>query len=217
MFDLDGTLADTLDAIAAAGNHALTRLGRRALVTDQYRQLIGRGVQRLMTKALGDDSLELVPESVRLFRQYYNRHGDAQTRLYEGVPQLLASLKQRKMKRAVLSNKPHDATQTCVATVLAGHTFEAVAGAKPDIPLKPNPVAALTIVRQLKIAPDRWLYVGDSQVDMITANAAGMYAVGALWGFRDEAELRDGGAKALIGQPLDFLPLLDGFNLGSGD
>ncbi len=108
----------------------------------------------------------------------------------------------------VLSNKAHDLTEMMVSRMLARWHFEMVLGALPSIPKKPDPAAALQIARQLALSPSEFIYLGDSDVDMKTASAAGMYPVGALWGFRSADELQAGGAKALIAQPLDLLRLI---------
>jgi len=209
LFDLDGTLADTLDAIAKAGNSALNKLDRPEISRHRYRNLVGQGVHWLMTQALSNNDQQLVPQAVELFLEYYGEHGDAQTRPYDGVINLLNELNRRRLIQAVLSNKPHDATRSCVSSLFAGYSFDHVAGAKPDVPLKPEPDAAIDIANRLGVVPHRWLFLGDTNIDMLTANSAGMYPVGALWGFRDAAELRDSGAKTLIDHPMQLLDVLD--------
>ena len=201
MFDLDGTLADTLADIAAAANHALGVFGRPAIAVRDYRYLVGDGARNLMKRALGETEDSIVSKAVALFREYYRDRGLEHARPYEGVPQMVEALRQHGVRMAVLSNKP-DAAAHQVAEHLFPHgTFDAVRGHLdgPAAPgLKPDPAAALAIAEALSVPPQRWAFVGDTAIDMQTANAAGMFAVGVLWGFRDEAELKSGGAHAII-------------------
>jgi phosphoglycolate phosphatase len=209
MFDLDGTLADTLVDIAAAGNHVLTELGLPALPTPRYRYLAGQGAHWLVAEALGPDRAGQVPRGLELFKQYQLAHGLEHTEPYPGIPELLAELARRGLKLAVLSNKPDAATQVAIRTVLGRVGFDAVVGQRDDAPLKPDPRPALAIARRLGVEPEHWLYLGDTRVDMETARRAGFFAVGVLWGFREEPELRDAGAQAIIRHPREVLELLD--------
>jgi phosphoglycolate phosphatase len=209
MFDLDGTLADTLADIAAAGNHALTTLGLAPIPVERYRYLAGQGIRQLVVDALGPDHSDLVPQALELTRAYQLAHGLDQTTLYPGIPELLAELTRRNLKTAVLSNKPHPATEIAVAKVLGNWQFDAVAGQREGIPLKPDPTQALAIAEKLAVPVQQWLYLGDTAVDMQTAVAAGFYPVGVLWGFRQEAELRENGARTVIAHPMDLVELLD--------
>jgi phosphoglycolate phosphatase len=209
MFDLDGTLADTLADIAAVGNHALGRLGLAAIPVEKYRFLAGQGIRRLISDALGPEHQDLVPEAVELARAYQLEHGLDHARLYPGIAQLLDELTRRKLKTAVLSNKPHPATQVAVAKLLGNWRFDAVAGQREGVPLKPDPRQALEIAERLAVPAPRWLYLGDTAADMRTAVAARFHPVGVLWGFREEAELRANGARTIIAHPLELLKLLD--------
>jgi len=208
MFDLDGTLADTLADIAAAANHALGRLGRPTIATPRYRYLAGQGLRYLMTEALGPHHNDLVEAGIAHFRAHYAEHDTDHTRPYAGVPELLDELASRGLVMAVLSNKPHDATERLVRRVFDRWRFDAVVGHRPGAALKPDPASALAIAAKLVVPPPRWLYVGDTKVDMQTASAAGMFAVGVLWGFRGEDELRASGAKAIVRTPGEILGLI---------
>ena len=210
LFDLDGTLADTLADIAGAANYGLTQIGRPTLPVARYRLMVGRGLQRLFQQALTPDDEHLIPRAAAAFEEHYAAHGSDQTRPYEGVPALLDALAARGATTAILSNKPDAGTQDTVREVLGRWRFHLVRGHRPPTPLKPDPAAAMAISAELGIAPEHWLYLGDTGVDMQTATGAGMFAVGALWGFRDEAELRDNGAQSIIAHPTDLLALLDG-------
>lgn len=209
MFDLDGTLADTLEAIADAANHALRQFGRPTHPADAYRYLAGQGLTWLMEHALGPEHLHLVEPAMELHREHYRQHADRTTRAYDGVPAMAAALVARGLTLAVLSNKPHEAVQPCVHHILPDVPFAAMQGVQLNGPLKPDPAGALAIAERLGIEPRDWLYVGDTRVDMLTGSAAGMFTVGVTWGFRDEAELRDSGAQAIIHHPAELLALID--------
>jgi len=208
MFDLDGTLADTLADIAAAGNHVLAQFGREALPVQRYRYLAGQGVDSLIAEALNTQEHDDIARGVAMFRAHYEQHRHALTQPYGGIPQLLDALTEAKLALSVLSNKPDPFTRQVVHDKFGQWSFAAVAGQKPDVPLKPDPAAALAIASELNIAPRQWMYVGDTRVDMLTARAAGFLAVGVTWGFRDEAELRDHGADAIIHHPMELLALM---------
>jgi len=210
LFDLDGTLADTLDDIADAVNHALAREGLPTHPRDAYRALVGEGVERLVEQAVPtgrDDLHDRVYEGVR---DYYLEHMLDRTAPYPGVPELLDALLERATPMAVLSNKPALATVRIVDALFPPGTFAVVIGHSPDLAHKPDPGSALWIARELSVAPGRCLYLGDTSTDMETAVAAGMFPVGALWGFREASELLEHGALALIERPAELLPLLDG-------
>jgi phosphoglycolate phosphatase len=142
-------------------------------------------------------------------RDEYSKHWADNTRPYPGIPELLSSLQRRNIPMTVLSNKPDEFTQITIEKLLPSWSFRIVRGARPSVAIKPDPAAALDIARQLQILPCRFVYLGDTNVDMQTANAAGMYAAGALWGFRTAEELRAGGAKTLVENPKDVIKLFD--------
>lgn len=145
-----------------------------------------------------------------IMRSHYSRHWADNTKPYPGIPELLYDLQKRKLPKAILSNKPDNFTQIMTAKLLANWDFEIVEGAKPSVPKKPDPETALKIAKKLAIHPEDILYLGDTNTDMQTARAAGMYAVGVLWGFRDAKELLTNGAKALVEKPSDVLSILNG-------
>ena len=209
MFDLDGTLADTLGDIAACGNHMLTTLGRAPLPLDRYRYLAGQGVRYLVRTALAvPDEDPQVERGIAVFRAYQDAHGMDLAKPYAGIAELLDVLASHHVKLAVLSNKPHTATRAMVAQVFDRWRFNAVQGQVDGRPHKPDPAGALAIVEALHVPAPRWLYVGDTAVDMQTARGAGMTAVGVLWGFRDEAELREHGAAHIVAHPGEIVRLL---------
>ncbi len=209
IFDLDGTLADTLDDIADAMNHALRLQDLPARPRDDYRELVGEGVARLVERALPperQDAREAVLESLR---DYYVAHMLDKSEPYPGVPDLLDRLAERRFPMAVLSNKPQEATRWMVERLFGRWAFAAVLGESPDVPRKPDPAGAVDIARAIGAPPERCLYLGDTRTDMQTAVAAGMYPVGALWGFRDRDELVGHGARAVIAEPLELLDVLE--------
>lgn len=210
LFDLDGTLLDTLDDLADSMNASLRRFGFPPNTVDTYRYLVGDGLMNLVSRALPADHRDeaTINNVVRAQWEEYSRNWANKTRPYEGIPELLDALQERGVVMCVLSNKPDDFTRIVVQKFLSKWKFAVVRGQEEDTPIKPDPSAANQIALRLGIANAEFLYVGDSNTDMRTANAAGMFAVGALWGFRPRDELLAAGAKALIEQPRELLTLL---------
>ena len=212
IFDLDGTLLDTLDDIAGAMNRVLEARGFPPHPTEAYKMLVGDGideaVRRAFTEAAHPFPDEEIAAIVRDYRREYAACWRLNSRPYPGIPELLGALPGRGIQAAVLSNKSHPFTEAMARELLPGHPFAAVRGALPGGPLKPDPAAALDIAAELGVPPASCLFLGDTKIDMMTAVAAGMVPVGALWGFRDEAELRTHGAAAVISAPLELLSLL---------
>jgi phosphoglycolate phosphatase len=210
IFDLDGTLLDTLDDIANAANNVLAARGFPTHPNSDYRTFIGDGVIKLMLRALPKAHRDeaTVQASVSAYVQEYERTWNALTKPYPGVPEMLDALTVRGLRLAVLSNKPDHFTQRCVDELLPKWTFNAVLGASDQFPRKPDPASAVEIAKRLGVPPAKCLYLGDSGVDMQTACAAGMRAVGVLWGFRGQGELLKDGAQHLIEEPSEVLDLL---------
>lgn len=212
LFDLDGTLLDTVEDIADSANAALRRLGCPAWPAEDYKRFIGDGVANLARRAVPPDrhGPDVLAQFAGLFRDEYAARWDAKTRPYPGVPELLDALARKAVPMAVLSNKPDEFTQLCVRRLLARWRFRAVLGERDGVPRKPDPAGALQVAAALGLAPREVLYLGDTGTDMQTAAAAGMCPVGALWGFRTDEELSAHGAKTLIERPPELLSLLDG-------
>ena len=217
LFDLDGTLIDTLQDIAVSTNCVLTRHGFPPHPVDAYRTFVGDGVAMLLTRALPTDKRDekLVGQCVHEFKEAYQQNWNVHSRPYDGVIELLKQLAQVDCPMAVLSNKPHEFTQKCVREYLPHASFRMVEGQRDSIPRKPDPAGAERIARQLRVATRDFLFLGDSSVDMETARRAGMVPVGAGWGFRTHQELQDSGAAAIIDFPLDLLSLLESFRARS--
>jgi phosphoglycolate phosphatase len=209
LFDLDGTLLDTLQDIADACNAALGRHGFPPHPVDRYRYFVGDGVPVLVSRAVPvqqhtPDTLDSVAAA---YREEYQRRWNATTTLYPGIAELLDELTHRGVPMAVLSNKPDDSTRHCVAEFLPRWTFSIVLGASKAFPPKPDPAGARHIARTLGLPPDQFGYLGDTPTDMRTAVGAEMFPVGVLWGFRKAAELKAAGARQLISHPRELLKL----------
>jgi phosphoglycolate phosphatase len=207
LFDLDGTLLDTLDDLADSMNAVLQRTGFPVHETACYRYFVGEGIQNLVWRTLPEANRDpaTVAKGVAEMRTEYGRRWADKTRPYDGIPELLDKLAERRIPMAVLSNKPDGPVRDMVERFLGLERFAMVAGARPDVPHKPDPTAALDIAASLGILPERFVYLGDSNTDMLTAVAASMFPIGALWGFRTADELIASGAKALIGRPDELL------------
>jgi phosphoglycolate phosphatase len=211
LFDLDGTLLDTLADIANAANAALTRLGFPTHHRDAYRYFLGGGMDHLVRRATpeGFNDSETLKRCREAIIDEYRSRWSQNTRPYPGIAELLAELDKRGFIKAILSNKPDDFTRRTVEKLMSEFRFDIIRGARPESPLKPDPTSALQIAAELHIAPGRFIYVGDSDIDMQTARAAGMFGAGALWGFRTAEELSANGAQVLLKAPREVLNLLD--------
>jgi phosphoglycolate phosphatase len=211
LFDLDGTLLDTLEDLADSTNAALAGLGLPEHPVASYKYFVGDGIEKLARRAIGGETIDetQLARGIELARAEYARRWDNKSRPYPGIPELLDRLTERKVPMAVFSNKPHDFTRLCVTKLLASWHFQVIQGATPELPKKPDPRGALEVATKLNVAPPDVLYLGDTNTDMWTAAAAGMYPVGALWGFREADELRAAGAKALVEKPQDVLEVLE--------
>jgi phosphoglycolate phosphatase len=211
LFDLDGTLLNTLDDLADSANGALRRLGFPEHPVESYKHFIGDGIENLVRRAVPEDRRDAatLAQCMELTRQQYAERWAEKTRPYKGIAELLDALTVRRVPMAVLSNKPDEFTRLCVERLLAGWRFEVVLGACPSLPRKPDPAGACQIAQSLGLEPKEMIYLGDTATDMKTAVAAGMFPVGALWGFRTGEELTAHGARVLLQEPLDLLQVLD--------
>ncbi len=212
IFDLDGTLADTLHSIAWFGNRTLEAFGLPAIDVVDYRLLVGNGAQVLMDRMLAQVGAQLSPEDRRAFRAEYDRRYAADplalVGAYPGVPESLARQHERGVRLGVLSNKPDDMTRAIVAG-LYPDIFDVVHGQREGIPTKPDPAALLAMAGELGVPPEETLYIGDSGVDMDAGRAAGMDTCGVLWGFRTQEELVAHGAKYLAGDPGQLVEIIE--------
>jgi phosphoglycolate phosphatase len=218
IFDLDGTLLDTLDDIAFCMNAALKRFGGQPLPVEDYRGHVGQGLDVLAWRVLPDARRDdnTVRQCVAAMREVYATRWAHSTRPYPGISDLLEWLKRRAVPMAVFSNKAHDFTVRIVTHFFGSETFHAVLGGG-KFPFKPDPAGALHLAGVLQVVPGEILYVGDSDIDMQTAKNSGMYAVGVTWGFRSRQELADSGAKVLIDNPAELIDLTDRLILKPSD
>jgi phosphoglycolate phosphatase len=215
IFDLDGTLANTLEDIAAAMNHALEARGFSALSLGAYAKIVGDGLRNLARKALppssGDD--ETLDAVCRDAMDYYRKHPADHAKLYPGIGELIAELRARSDRRsrislAVLSNKPDPLTQMVIGKLFPPYTFDLVIGERSSVPLKPDPASAWDLITELDTSPRETLLVGDSEIDLATASAAECSFLGAAWGFRGRQALQAAGASRIIDHPEELLDLL---------
>ncbi len=207
IFDLDGTLVDSLSDIANAANEALALLGMAPHAVSAYRFMVGEGVPRLAERALGAAQPRLVARMAQLTRAIYRTRLVEHTRPYAGIVPLLASLRQHGAYVAVLTNKPHHLTPPILRALFAEDTFDAVLGYRTEGARKPDPAGLLHICTTLNIAPaDAWM-IGDTAVDIEAARRAGAGSIGVTWGFRPQRELEAAGADFIVDRPEQLLPL----------
>lgn len=204
VFDLDGTLTNTLQDIACAMNRALRLHDLPEFAVDEYRYLVGDGAKTLAKRAVRDRQ-ELAESVQKEYQAYYEKHTLDTTQPYAGIPELLHALVDAGIRVCVLSNKPHADTCGVVRHFFPEIPFSVVQGQIDSVPVKPDPAGALRIARQLNIPTERFVYLGDTNVDMRTAVSAGMHAVGVTWGFRTATELLQHGAEILLNMPQDLL------------
>lgn len=210
IFDLDGTLLNTLHDLAEAVNKGLGFMGFPQHEIEAYRYFVGEGREILARKVLPEDKRD--PEHIERLVGYidteYLKTWRNHTVPYPGVVEMLNALNEKGIKMAILSNKPDDYTGIMVSELLPHWHFDFVTGILPGIPRKPDPAEALKIAGLFNVRPSEFIFMGDSSIDIKTALAAGMYPVGALWGFRTREELVGAGAKAVMEKPAEILDLL---------
>lgn len=209
IFDLDGTLLNTLGDLRAATNHALEVRGLPPHSMEEIRQFIGNGIRLLICRAMPEGTPEAeIDAALDDFKAYYAAHIHDRTVPYDGIPQLLTALRKHGIKVAVLSNKIDSASQQLIEYFFPGKT-DVVFGEHVGVPRKPDPTSCRMVIQQLGVQPEQVLYVGDSGTDMQTAKNAGLYAVGVTWGFRSKEVLLKYGADVLVHRPEQILQILD--------
>ena len=212
IFDLDGTLADTLDSIAYFGNSALEECRYPAIDREKYRYLVGKGSERLMRGMLQEVSPKgYTEDDVMMLRKIYENLYEQDPMhfvdQYTGMEEVLRELKEHGIKLAVLSNKPHNITSRLITMLYSPDMFDICYGQRFNVERKPSPVGALQIAKELGVEPKNCLYIGDTDIDMQTGEAAGMDTVGVLWGFRCRNELEQSHAKHIVHDPKEILPI----------
>ncbi len=211
IFDMDGTLLDSLDDLADAGNAMLAELGYPVHPVASYKNFVGDGMEVLVRRALPDASKSDLPRALESMRREYGARWKDKSSLYPGVAEMLDALVARNIPMVVFSNKPQDFALTIMKAIFGRWPFAmslGAGGASGDIPKKPDPAGALLIARELGIAPADFLLVGDSPMDVQCALRAGMTPVAVTWGFREEADLRAAGADVVISQARELLTLV---------
>lgn len=205
VFDLDGTLLDTIDDLAYAVNTALTENGFPTHPREAYFYFVGNGARTLVQRALPQDVEKTVFETVYArYSELYEAHWNVFTKPYDGILDLLAALRADGIPLGVVSNKVHDRTLEVIDTFFP-NTFDAVFGNRPGVPLKPDPAGVFDALAALGSDPAHAFYLGDTGVDIETGKRAGIYSAGALWGFRTAEELTAAGADILCTAPSDAL------------
>jgi phosphoglycolate phosphatase len=210
IFDLDGTILDTIEDLADAANEMLINNDFKTNTLQEYISWVGDGVEDLIRRALPKKNFSDIEISnyVEEFKNNYSKLCLNKTKPYAGIPELLSKLKERKIKTVVFSNKAHQFTIMITNYFFKEGLFDEIIGERKGYPRKPDPYVAIEIMKSLKVKPDETLFIGDSGNDMKTAIAAGITPVGVLWGYRNKAELIDSGAKFIIEKPDEILGLL---------
>lgn len=209
IFDLDGTLVDSLADLANSVNGVLESMGLPAHTIDSYRRRVGDGARQMVSRALPEDRQDLLEDTLAAHTAYYRDHSLVHTRPYPGIADLIAALRERGLPLAVLSNKPDVMIAKVVTALFSEDDFTIIRGHREGVPLKPDPTSALDLATELGCRPQQIVFLGDTKVDLQTATNARMVPVGATWGFRDRAELENYGARYIIDHPAQFLNLLD--------
>jgi phosphoglycolate phosphatase len=196
LFDLDGTLVDTLEDLSDAVNHMLTEFGKPALEVDTIKHLIGKGSRNLVQRALQSDSLEDIERGLKLFIDFNSRNIAVHSRLYPGVNELLQGLSKHGIKMAIVSNKNEALSRQILDVLGIEHFFTLICGGDTLPELKPSPLPLLRTVAGLGFAPDQAVMVGDSINDIMAGNLAGIVTIGCSWGFGGEEEVSKATHKA---------------------
>lgn len=214
IFDLDGTLGDTVESIAYSGNRALAALGYPPFPVERYKYYAGDGVDELVRRCLrdeGDVNCQQFEKLRSIYKAYFSKDCMYHVKPFDGICEMLSELKRRGIRIAVLSNKPHAQSVDVVESLFGKGYFDRIQGQTEKIRRKPAPDGALVLAEAFGVRTEECLYVGDTNTDMQTGNAAHMHPVGVLWGFRDRRELEENGSEFVIGKPWELLSVLDTF------
>jgi phosphoglycolate phosphatase len=211
IFDLDGTLTDTIEDIADHMNTLLKEYGFGTYGANEYKQMVGNGLRNLVLLSVPDGYRKdpLVDEMTEKLVTLYAADPVGKTSLYPGMKELLSELQSREVPMSVLSNKSHEIVSKVADTLLKPWRFHSVRGSGPEFPRKPDPKSAFASAHTMGLSPEEILFVGDSGVDMQTGRNAGMTPLGVLWGFRDKKELEENGAAGTIRAPSELFRYLD--------
>lgn len=215
LFDLDGTLVETLEDLADSVNFALNKYGLPTHELHKFNYFVGNGMVNLIERSLPENvtDKETFDKVFEAFYNHYSIHYLDKTYVYEGLKEALTELKNKGLKLAVVSNKRHEMTEAVIEKTLNGY-FDIVTGQRPDYPVKPDPTLALKIIGELGVEPSECVFIGDSGMDAKTSVNIGCAGIGVLWGFRTEDELLENGAKYIAKEPKDIVEIIEGINNG---
>ena len=208
IFDLDGTLTNTLESMTYSVNLTLEEMGLSKITKDQCRLFVGNGARVLMEKSLkaaGDTDASRIEEGMEIYGRIFDRNCTYHVTPYEGIPEMLKALKDKGIQLAVLSNKPDRQTVKVVKAIFGEELFDYAQGQKEGIRRKPEPDGVWYLMEQMHVSKEECLYIGDSEVDAATGRNAGLKTIGVLWGFRDRKTLETAGADDLIDRPYELL------------
>lgn len=208
IFDLDGTLTNTLESMTYSVNLTLEEMGLSKITKDQCRLFVGNGARVLMEKSLkavGDTDASRIEEGMEIYGRIFDRNCTYHVTPYEGIPEMLKALKDKEIQLAVLSNKPDRQTVKVVKAIFGEELFDYAQGQKEGIRRKPEPDGVWYLMEQMHVSKEECLYIGDSEVDAATGRNAGLKTIGVLWGFRDRKTLETAGADDLIDRPDELL------------
>jgi phosphoglycolate phosphatase len=211
IFDLDGTLSDSIHSIKYCADRAVAEFGYGPFTEQQYKYFVGDGAANLVKRALaagGDEDGVHFDEAFAKYKDIFREHCMYKVMPYEGIKELLAALKEKQIKIAVLSNKPHIETINVIQTLFGKDYFDVIQGQEDSVAIKPSPEGVFRILNRLGLTADEILYLGDTSTDMKTGKSAGAFTIGALWGFREREELEQNHADAIIEHPLELLEYL---------
>ncbi len=212
IFDLDGTVSNTLEALAYCGNKALGDFSLSPIEKEHYKVLVGDGAYTLIERAVkehGKDDKELIDKVYKRYREIFAVDCLYKAHPYEGIPELVEELRKRGLKTAVFSNKPHEEAIKTINGIGLSGKFDKILGVREGLKKKPCPDGALMIAEEFGVSPEECIYLGDTNTDMKTGKSAGMFTIGVLWGFRERAELEENHADAIISHPSEALSYID--------
>lgn len=208
IFDLDGTLTNTLESMTYSVNLTLKEMGLSQITKDQCRMFVGNGARVLIEESLkvsGDPEASRIEEGMEIYGRIFDLNCTYHVTPYEGIPEMLKALKDRGIHLAVLSNKPDRQTVKVVKEIFGDNIFDYAQGQKDGIRRKPEPDGVWYLMEQMQVSKEECLYIGDSEVDAATGKNAGLKTIGVLWGFRDRKTLETAGADHLIERPEELL------------
>ncbi|MBQ8117422.1 MAG: HAD family hydrolase [Lachnospiraceae bacterium] len=212
IFDLDGTLSDSIHSIKYCADRALAPEGFGPFAEDDYKYFVGDGAANLIRRALaagGDKDGSHFDSCFARYKEIFAVDCMYQVTPYEGIPELIQALKQRGLKISVLSNKPHAETIRVIETLFGKGCFDVIQGQVDGVPIKPDPTGAIRIMETLQVKPEEVLYLGDTATDMKTGKGSGAFTLGVLWGFRTREELEGAHADAIIAHPMEALKFVE--------